>query len=675
MVSLRPFHFLPEHNFGPDRDGSMSTELQQTDVMDAEIVSPEMIEDAVANCFATIGDAPERALELVTPEEIAAIEDADDDPDGEGAQEVETAEEISLKNGVYHEIRRKLNERFQIPPEQIAFIHEADTPARKAALFKAVNSGRVRVLIGSTSKLGTGVNVQRRLVALHHLDEPWKPAELEQREGRILRQGNIYPEVFVFHYVTERSFDGYMLQTLESKARFISQIMAGEVTARTAEDVGDMVLTVAQVKAIASGNPMVQKRIELEVKLVKLDRLRAAYYNNRAAMRADLEELPDRITAQEAELRGHEEAIKARQPLKEDSFLITLKKNLGDAESATFDKRERAGAHLRYLADLLVDRLRRGSGGMSLTEEVGSYRGFKVLVHASGNSRFAHHSTLFGYNAEVRLCAGEGGTIYVAQIGESNVGVTQSIDYQLRHLEDRLEQARAGLEMLNARLQTVKAEVDKPWAHAAEYRRLRRRYEEMGTALQSEGIEVESNTTFTAEDGEGDDDSCEAVPADMDESASATPVDDELSARHNPFTGLEEFPIIVDEIDAESDELDDARQADAVMFSSAMFDFEGRENGQADELNNADIFSDATSDNVEEPHQASPENFERSCSDSSGELAVATDSEDDENVWRIAESAEETRTTKDQAFAVGARPRVEKKTNRPKDAAQIGFSW
>ncbi|HEX8920402.1 MAG TPA: helicase C-terminal domain-containing protein [Pyrinomonadaceae bacterium] len=652
----------------------MSTELQQTDVMDAEIVSPEMIEDAVANCFVTLGDAPERALELVTPEEIAAIEDADDDLDSEAAQEVETAEEISLKNGVYHEIRRKLNERFQIPLEQIAFIHEADTPARKAALFKAVNSGRVRVLIGSTSKLGTGVNVQRRLVALHHVDEPWKPAELEQREGRILRQGNIYPEAFIFHYVTERSFDGYMLQTLESKARFISQIMAGEVTARTAEDVGDMVLTVAQVKAIASGNPMVQKRIELEVKLVKLDRLRAAYYNNRAAMRADLEELPDRIAAQKAELRGHEEAIKARQPLKEDSFLIILKKNLGDVESTTFDKRERAGAHLRYLADLLIDRLRRGSGGMSLTEEVGSYRGFKVFVHASGNSRFAHHSTLFGYNAEVRLCAVEGGTIYVAQIGESNVGITQSIDYQLRHLEDRLEQARAGLEMLNARLQTVKAEVDKPWAYAAEYRRLRRHYEEMGAALQSEGIEVESNTMFTAEDGEGDDDLCEAS-ASAEEQTSATTTDDELSARHNPFTGLEEFPIIVEEPETEGDEFDELRQAEADMFSSAMFDFEGRENGQADELNNADIFSDAVPDTEREAHQTSPEHFDGSCSVSSEDLAVPTDGDKDGSTWSIAESADEVRPTKHQTFAVSARPRAERKTNRPKDSAQIGFSW
>jgi hypothetical protein len=301
----------------------MSTEhTQQARPLEPEVVSPEMIGEAVETCLAAADRAPERALEIAPPED--ALASRDDGDDSEAAAEVETAEEVSLKNGVYHEIRRKLHERFGIPPAEVAFIHEADTPAKKAALFKAVNAGRVRVLVGSTSKLGTGVNVQRRLVALHHVDEPWKPAELEQREGRILRQGNIYPEVYLFHYVTERSFDGYMLQTLESKARFISQILAGEVTARTAEDVGDMVLTVAQVKAIASGNPMVQRRIELEVKLVKLDRLRAAYYNNRAAMRADLEELPQTIAAQEAELEGHERAVMARQPLEEDKFSITL---------------------------------------------------------------------------------------------------------------------------------------------------------------------------------------------------------------------------------------------------------------------------------------------------------------------------------------------------------------
>ena len=652
----------------------MSMELNSAvGALEPEVLGSKEIADAIESCFADAADTPERALELLSPEDLAASEDAAADSDA--PPEIETAEEISLKNGVYHEIKRKLGERFQIPSHEIAFIHEADTPAKKAALFKEVNMGRVRVLIGSTSKLGTGVNVQRRLVALHHVDEPWKPAELEQREGRILRQGNIYPEAFVFHYVTERSFDGYMLQTLESKARFISQIMAGEVTARTAEDVGDMVLTVAQVKAIASGNPLVQKRIELEVKLVKLDRLRAAYYNNRAAMRADLEELPERIAAQEAELHGHEEAISTRLPLEDDVFGITLRKNLGDAETTSFDKRERAGAHLRFLADLLTERIRRGAGGTSLTEEIGSYRGFKVFVHVSGNSRFAHHSTLFGYNSEIHLRASDGGTVYVAQIGESNVGITQSIDYQLRHLEDRLEQTRSGLEMLKARLNTVREEVDKPWAFAAEYRRLRRQYEKMGAALQSEGIEVEGNTTFVGEelevesDGEPPDEGAECA-----ESHAQTSFDD-LGSRRNPFTGLEDFPIIVEEPEGEGDEFDELRQTEADMFSSAMFDFEGKEGGQVDELNDAHIFSDAVSDGEGEAPQTSPELIDGSCSASPEGSAVTTDDDDDESMWSIAESANEVRPAKHQAFAGSASPRAEKKTNRPKDTAQIGFSW
>lgn len=377
----------------------------------------------------------ERALELVCTAEES----------GDASAETETTAEIALKNGVYHEIRRKLNERFGIPSEEIAFIHDADTPAKKAALFAAVNAGRVRVLLGSTGKLGTGVNVQQRLVALHHVDPLWKPAELEQREGRILRQGNIYPEVFVFHYVTERSFDGYMLQTLEAKARFIAQIMAGEVTARTAEDVGEMVLTVAQVKAIASGNPLVQRRIETEVKLVKLDRLRAAFYQQRAALRADLEALPQRLAAQAAVIAGHERALQIRQPLGADAFQMTLKPGLGAGAHKVWGKRERAGAHLRHWADLLTEQLRRGGQGGAVSEEVGTYRGFQVWVQVAGNGRFAGLSALFDFRAEVHLRAEAGGVCYVAQVGESNVGVTQALDYQLRHIEAQLEQARSKL--------------------------------------------------------------------------------------------------------------------------------------------------------------------------------------------------------------------------------------
>lgn len=525
-----------------------------------EIVTPDMIRDAVADSFVSSDTAEERALELLTDDEIAAVADLAEGEDAEQAVEVETAEEVSLKNGVYQEIKRKLHERFSIPLDEIAFAHDADTPVKKAALYKAVNSGRVRVLIGSTGKMGTGVNVQKRLVALHHVDQPWKPAELEQREGRILRQGNIYPEVFIFNYVTTKSFDGYMLQTLESKARFISQIMAGEVTARTAEDVGDMVLSVAQVKAIASGNPLVQRRIELEVKLVKLDRLRAAYYNNRAQMREELEQLPHDIEIKRAELSCHRQAIEVRQPLAEDTYDIQLRQNLGDDVEdqalVNFDKRERAGAHIRFLTDLVVDRLRHTATRRQITEEVGRYRGFRVCIHASGNSRLAQASSLFNFQTEIHLYPGiaagsedsaTGEVFYVAQIGESNVGITQSIDWQLRHLEDRVEQTEGMIRNLEARLASIIEEVEHPWAHAREYRRLRRAYGDMGAQLQADGVTVEANTTFTADaedDGADDGDAAETVAAATDETA----------VRQNPYTGLEEWGIFVEEVAGEEDE-------------------------------------------------------------------------------------------------------------------------
>src|SRR5205085_3466037 len=156
----------------------------------------------------------------------------------------------------YDEIVGKLAAR-GIPRDQIAVMGDADSDAKKQALFEKVRQGTVRVLIGSTSKMGTGTNVQKRLVAMHHLDAPWKPAEVEQREGRILRQGNENKEVTIYRYVTEGSFDAYMWQALETKARFIAQVMTGDNTARRAEDISCQELSYAEVKAIASGNPAV----------------------------------------------------------------------------------------------------------------------------------------------------------------------------------------------------------------------------------------------------------------------------------------------------------------------------------------------------------------------------------------------------------------------------------
>ena len=196
---------------------------------------------------------------------------------------------------VYDEIIEKLVAR-GIPREQIAAIGEADSDAKKQSLFERVRNGSVRVLIGSTQKMGTGTNVQKRLVALHHLDAPWKPAEVEQREGRILRQGNENEEVAIYRYVTEGSFDAYMWQALETKARFIGQVMTGDNAARRAEDIGGQELSYAEVKAIASGNPAVLTLAEADAELQRLSVLKRNHADEQYLARRNLRELPETIS-------------------------------------------------------------------------------------------------------------------------------------------------------------------------------------------------------------------------------------------------------------------------------------------------------------------------------------------------------------------------------------------
>jgi hypothetical protein len=196
----------------------------------------------------------------------------------------------------YDEITEKLVAR-GIPKSQIAVIGEADSDAKKRALFDKVRSGQVRVLIGSTQKMGTGTNVQKRLAALHHLDAPWKPAEVEQREGRILRQGNENTEVGIYRYVTEGSFDAYTWQALETKARFIAQVMTGESAARRAEDIGGEALSYAEVKAIASGNPAVLTLAEADAELQRLAILKKNHADEQFLARRSLRILPETIAS------------------------------------------------------------------------------------------------------------------------------------------------------------------------------------------------------------------------------------------------------------------------------------------------------------------------------------------------------------------------------------------
>ena len=181
----------------------------------------------------------------------------------------ETAEELAFTTNIYTEIRKRLAMR-GVPAEEVAFIHDAKTPEARAKLFAAVNKGEIRVLIGSTEKMGTGMNVQERCIAMHTITPPWRPGDIEQQVGRVLRQGNLFPQVFQFVHVTEGSFDAYVWQLLENKAGFIAQIARGQVTSREVDDVDNTVLTFSEIKALASGNPLIMQKIVMDAELSRL---------------------------------------------------------------------------------------------------------------------------------------------------------------------------------------------------------------------------------------------------------------------------------------------------------------------------------------------------------------------------------------------------------------------
>ena len=271
---------------------------------------------------------------------------------------------------VYDEIALKLVAR-GIPAEQIATVGDADTDAKKQALFEKVRNGSVRVLIGSTQKMGTGTNVQKRLIALHHLDAPWKPAEVEQREGRILRQGNENPEVAIYRYVTEGSFDSYMWQALETKARFIGQVMTGQSAVRRAEDIGGQELSYAEVKAIASGNPAVLTLAETDAELQRLAILKKNHADEQYIARRSVRDLPEtivRLTKRIGDLTMDLATLAARA---EDPITI------GDRVYGAEDELKALGRVLNTIPDRVHETRR---------HPLGVYRGlqFGLVLHAQG---------------------------------------------------------------------------------------------------------------------------------------------------------------------------------------------------------------------------------------------------------------------------------------------------
>ena len=225
---------------------------------------------------------------------------------------------------VYDDLRAKLIER-GVPAGEIAFIQDYDEDAAKASLFKNVREGKVRILIGSTPKMGEGTNVQRRLVALHHLDAPWRPADIEQRDARILRQGNTNETVSVFRYVTEGSFDAYMWQTLETKCRFIAQVMTGDATMRRAEDVDAAALTYAEVKAIASGNPLVIEKARVDAEVLRLTRLKRQHADSQYHIRCRIKSLGEHAQLTERHIAEPMHAARAEIDNAQRWYLVSLR--------------------------------------------------------------------------------------------------------------------------------------------------------------------------------------------------------------------------------------------------------------------------------------------------------------------------------------------------------------
>ena len=340
---------------------------------------------------------------------------------------------------VYDDMREKLMAR-GIPAEQIRFIHEATTDAQKKELFGKVRSGEVRVLFGSTPKMGAGTNVQDRLIAIHNLDCPWRPSDLEQRQGRIERQGNMFPEVEVYRYVTEQTFDAYLYQLVESKQKFISQIMTSKSPVRSAEDVDEVALSFAEVKMLATGDARFKEKMDLDIQVSKLRVLKQSYLSEHY----DLEDrvlkyYPQTIKEYEERIAGYEnDAALAEQhkPQGEDKFCpMTLK-------GVTYTEKADAGEMLLAICK---------DYPMSAPTEIGSYRGFRMEIYYDTVN--AHYC--------MNLC---GKAKHKVDLGADALGNLTRIENELSKLPARLEAAKTKKAETIAQLETAKEEIKKPFA-------------------------------------------------------------------------------------------------------------------------------------------------------------------------------------------------------------------
>lgn len=395
--------------------------------------------------------------DLSTPGKSRPIEMV---PNGQGGYEM-----VEFQN-VYDDLRNKLIAR-GIPAEEIAYIHSANTEAQKKELFGKVRSGQVRVLIGSTQKMGAGTNVQKKLVALHHLDCPWRPSDLQQREGRIVRQGNENDEVDIYTYVTENTFDSYLYQLVEGKQKFIGQIMTSKSPVRSCEDIDETALSYAEIKALCTGNPHIKEKMDLDIDVQRLRLLKANHLSQRYALEDQIiKELPQEIAKYEQYIEGYTSdmaRLKENTHPNEDGFSPM------EVEGTVYTDKKAAGSAILAACK-----------AMTSPEPVplGQYRGFAMDL--SFESLFREFKITL-----------KGALYYTTALGTDIFGNILRLDNLLESMKERINTCREQLENTRIQLENAKLEVEKPFPQEDELKRKSARLDELNILLNMDKRESE----------------------------------------------------------------------------------------------------------------------------------------------------------------------------------------
>ena len=372
------------------------------------------------------------------------------------------------KFNVYDDLKSKLV-RMGVPETEIAFIHDAKTEAQKAALFTNVRSGSVRILLGSTAKMGAGTNVQKRLIAEHHLDIPWRPSDIEQREGRILRQGNENKRVDIFRYVTENTFDSYMWQTIENKQKFISQIMTSKSPVRSCEDVDETALSYAEIKALATGNPHIKEKMDLEIEVSRLKLVKANYLSQKYALEDSLlKHYPKEIRLTQERIKGYQADIALYQRHKTEEFPGMVLCGISYAE------KKDAGAAIIEICKAQTS---------PEAKEIGSHRGFALLLS-------------FDTMSKVFRMTLRGSLSHTIELGSDIHGNIQRMENILEAFPVRLSACEKVLVTLKEQMENAKSEVEKPFAQEQELSEKTARLAELDALLN---IDKRENDVLDAE--------------------------------------------------------------------------------------------------------------------------------------------------------------------------------